>query len=194
MEDLWSFNDEQLVRTLAQCPIPTISAIGHQTDFVLTDFAADFRAETPSAAAEWISSKYLAQIDRLSLLEQSILRISVDFLSRKSEKLTLLGAALERLSPQVRMDRYHQQLDELECRLIISRDYQIEKIKDKLDSLEQRLYANSLPSALKRGFCYLSDEDGLLIRSIKKLSVGKQIRAHLEDGSRPLEVLGEDLD
>ena len=91
MEDLWSFNDEHLVRTLAKCQIPTISAIGHQTDFVLTDFVADLRAETPSGAAEWISSQYLQQVDRLYQLEQCLLRIPLDFLARAKEKLFPIG-------------------------------------------------------------------------------------------------------
>ena len=67
-EDLWAFNDEKLVRAVSACPTPVISAVGHQIDFVLTDFTADFRAETPSAAAERISSDFLRQRERLSLL------------------------------------------------------------------------------------------------------------------------------
>ena len=192
MEDLWSFNDEHLVRTLAKCQIPTISAIGHQTDFVLTDFVADLRAETPSGAAEWISSQYLQQVDRLYQLEQCLLRIPLDFLARAKEKLFLLETALDKISPQARMERYHQQLDDLEHRLQTSTQNHLDKINHTLTSLEQRLYANSLPAAMKRGFAYLSDKNGNLIRSIEKLDSGKRIRAHLEDGSRELEVLPED--
>ncbi|MEL0098368.1 MAG: exodeoxyribonuclease VII large subunit [Opitutae bacterium] len=194
MEDLWSFNDEKLVRTLSKCEIPTISAIGHQTDFVLTDFVADFRAETPSAAAEWISSQYLKKIDRLNQLEQNLLRIPLDFFARKSDKLALLEAALQKLSPEARMDRHHQQLDDLEHRIKTCTNTHFEKLKNKLDTLEQRMHANSLAAALKRGFSYLSDKDGNLIRSIDKLPIGKHIRAHVEDGSRPLEVVAESSD
>lgn len=192
IEDLWSFNDERLVRSLAQCRIPTISAIGHQTDFVLCDFVADFRAETPSAAAEWISSRFLEQIDRLNLLEQCLLRIPIDFISRASDKIDLLEAELEKRSPQSRLERHYQQLDDHEHRLQNGIRIQLEKIRNKLDHLDQRLHANSLPVALKRGFSYLSDKDGNLIRSINQLPKGKQIRAHLADGSRALEVLNEE--
>lgn len=192
MEDLWSFNDEHLVRTLAKCQIPTISAIGHQTDFVLTDFVADLRAETPSGAAEWISSQYLQQVDRLYQLEQCLLRIPLDFLARAKEKLSLLETTLDKISPQARMERYHQQLDDLEHRLQTSTQNHLDKINHTLTTLEKRLYANSLPAAMKRGFAYLSDKNGNLIRSIEKLDSGKRIRAHLKDGSRELEVLPED--
>jgi exodeoxyribonuclease VII large subunit len=193
IEDLWSFNDEELVRAVANCSIPTISAIGHQTDFVLTDFAADFRAETPSAAAEWISSRYLEQINRLDQLEQKLIQIPQYYLSLISEKIAYLGAALEKLSPHARMDRYHQQLDDLEHRLQISIRNHLKIKLDRLKALEQRLHANSLPAAMKRGFSYLSDNNGHLIRSVKELPSGKQIRAHLGDGSRVVEVLREDL-
>ena len=82
IEDLWAFNDEALVRSIAASSTPTISAIGHQTDFTLADFVADLRAETPSAAAEWISSQYLEQIDRFNYLQERLLSIPEDFLSR----------------------------------------------------------------------------------------------------------------
>ena len=192
IEDLWSFNDETLVRSLANCPIPTISAIGHQTDFVLTDFAADFRAETPSAAAEWISSQYMEQISRLNHIEQILHRIPIDFISRKFDKLALLEAALEKLSPKSRMERYQQQLDDLEHRLQTSTRNFIDKIEQRLDSLEKRLEANSLTAALKRGFSYLSDKDGNLIHSTAQLHPGKRVQAYVQDGSRPMEVLSED--
>jgi len=192
LEDLWSFNDEQLVRAVANCPIPTISAIGHQTDFVLTDFAADFRAETPSAAAELITSRYLEQINRLKLLEQSFLRIPMDYLGRKWDRLALIEAELEKLNPQSRVDRYHQQLDDLEHRIQQSIRINVEKKSHQIEALEQRLEANSLPAALKRGFSYLSDNEGNLIRSVNKLTAGKFVRAHLQDGSRILNVQKED--
>jgi exodeoxyribonuclease VII large subunit len=192
LEDLWSFNDEQLVRAVANCPIPIISAIGHQTDFVLTDFAADFRAETPSAAAELISSRYLEQINRLKLLEQSFLRNPLDYLARKWDRLALIEAALEKLNPQSRVDRYHQQLDDLEHRIQQSIRINVEKKSHQIESLEQRLKANSLPAALERGFSYLSDNEGNLIRSVNKLTAGKSVRAHLQDGSRMLNVQKED--
>ena len=145
MEDLWSFNDEQLVRTLSQCETPTISAIGHQTDFVLTDFVADFRSETPSAAAEWISSQYLKKIDLLNQLETNLLRFPVDFFARKSDRLALLEAALRKLSPQVRMDRYHQQLDDLEHRIQTCINNHLEKIRNKLILLNKECMQTVCP-------------------------------------------------
>ncbi len=196
IEDLWAFNDENLVRCLADCPVPTISAIGHQTDFTLSDFVADLRAETPSAAAEWISSQYLEQIDRLNYFAEKLLHLPFDLLARASEKLALLEATLEKLAPQACIERYHQQLDDLEHRLQTSTRTLLEKNTSTLKSLEQRLEANSLPSTLKRGFSLLSDEEGQLIRSTRELPPGKRVTAHLEDGRCILEALedGKDLD
>jgi exodeoxyribonuclease VII large subunit len=186
IEDLWAFNDEALVRSIAASSTPTISAIGHQTDFTLADFVADLRAETPSAAAEWISSQYLEQIDRFNYLQERLLSIPEDFLSRTQDKLALLESSLEKLSPQARMERYHQQLDDLEHRLQTCTHAFLEKASHNLKTIEQRLETNSLPSTLKRGFTYLSDDDGNLIRSVQQLPAGKQIMAHFKDGRKGL--------
>jgi len=186
IEDLWAFNDEGLVRSIAACSTPTISAIGHQTDFTLADFVADLRAETPSAAAEWISSQYLEQIDRFNYLQERLLSIPEDFLSRTQDKLALLESSLEKLSPQARMERYHQQLDDLEHRLQTCTHAFLEKASHNLKTIEQRLETNSLSSTLKRGFTYLSDDDGNLIRSVQQLPAGKQIMAHFQDGRKGL--------
>jgi len=186
IEDLWAFNDEGLVRSIAACSTPTISAIGHQTDFTLADFVADLRAETPSAAGEWISSQYLEQIDRFNYLQERLLSIPEDFLSRTQDKLALLESSLEKLSPQARMERYHQQLDDLEHRLQTCTHAFLEKASHNLKTIEQRLETNSLSSTLKRGFTYLSDDDGNLIRSVQQLPAGKQIMAHFQDGRKGL--------
>jgi exodeoxyribonuclease VII large subunit len=193
IEDLWAFNDEGLVRSIATSPTPTISAIGHQTDFTLADFVADLRAETPSAAAEWISSQHLEQIDRLNYLQERLLSIPGDFLARTQDKLALLESSLEKLSPQTRMERYHQQLDDLEHRLQTCTHAFLEKTHHNLKTIEQRLETNSLPSTLKRGFTYLSDDGGNLIRSVQQLPAGKQIMAHFKDGRKGLIAMDEEL-
>jgi len=194
IEDLWSFNDEGLVRCLVACPVPTISAIGHQTDFTLSDFVADLRAETPSAAAEWISSLYLEKMDRLNYLAEKLQHLSIDWIARANDKLSLLGATLERLAPQAKIDRYQQQLDDLEHRLETSVRAILEKNRSNLGSLEQRLEANSLSSSLQRGFTLLTDGKGGVIRSCEDLPPGKEVAAHLADGRRRLKSMDEDLD
>ncbi len=191
LEDLWAFNDETLVRRMAACPIPTISAVGHQTDFTLSDLVADLRSETPSAAAEWISSRHLEQIERLDRLGKVFLRIPLDHLARASGKLLLLESILEKLSPTKRMERHHQQLDDTEHRLQGWVRHLLEKAADKLDSLEDRLQANSLTSTLERGFSYLTDREGNLIRSIQELTPGKRLTVHLRDGKSFIETTEE---
>lgn len=124
LEDLWNFNEEAVVRAVANFPIPTISAVGHEIDFVLTDFAADKRAETPSAAAEVISSGY---VDLVSRLQQAATSLKREGLEQLREKRLLLTHRQERLkgqTPTRNLENRHLKLDELQQRFhsLVHRD------------------------------------------------------------------------
>ena len=189
IEDLWAFNDERLVREVASCPIPTISAVGHQTDFVLTDFGADFRAETPSAAAEWISSEHLRLLNKLEELANRLIDTPEDFLSKSRDRIRLNEARLKNCSPSSRIEMQHQLLDDLQSnmnRIIVSF---FERTTYVLDALEKRLEGNSLKSSLNKGFAYFKDKDGNIIEQAKTLRTGTTVQATLKDGTKDLKVL-----
>ncbi|MEC7401611.1 MAG: exodeoxyribonuclease VII large subunit, partial [Verrucomicrobiota bacterium] len=188
IEDLWAFNDEGLVRALGNCSLPTISAIGHQTDFVLTDFIADFRAETPSAAAEWISSEYLRLSKQLLDLTQRFLDIPRQVLERKSDELSLWQARLAAHSPKSTIQRQGQFLDDLETRMRATLTHRMERTRDRLSSLHKRLEGCSLQTVLGKGFAYLQDEQGTILDRSKSLKAGSLISVTLKDGSKRVRV------
>lgn len=117
IEDLWAFNEEALVRAVAKCRTPIISAVGHETDFTLTDFAADVRAETPSAAAELISSAFVRCDERFALASKSLDAIAQRLLSDRRAALEALAGHLRLLSPKNFVERSYLRLDDLTNRL-----------------------------------------------------------------------------
>lgn len=188
IEDLWAFNDEQLVREIAESPIPTISAIGHQTDFVLTDFSADFRAETPSAAAEWISSEHIRLRKTLGELAERLNRVPGDCLSGILDRIELNEAKLSNFSPLSRIELQHQFLDDLESRMTRKIEGFFEQKSYMLESLGQRLEGSSLKSSLKKGFAYFQDENGKIIDQAEGLKAGSLVQATLKDGTKNMRV------
>ena len=117
IEDLWAFNEESLARTVAACPLPIISAVGHEIDTVLTDYAADKRAETPSGAAELISSLYLEALARCEDAGQD-LRAWVDgYLSENRTRLREFDARMRIIAPERKVQHLGMQLDDFENRL-----------------------------------------------------------------------------
>ena len=113
LEDLWAFNEEPLVRAVAASPAPIISAVGHETDFTLCDFAADRRAETPSAAAELISSTYLEQTEAVADLARGLRDFAEGELERWSSRLELLAHRRMAASPQRFVEQQFLRLDDL---------------------------------------------------------------------------------
>ena len=117
IEDLWAFNEEVVARAVADCPIPVISAVGHETDFTLCDFAADRRAETPTAAAELISSLRIEALDRLDRAEESLHEAAQSQMEDKAQALDLLESRLTAQSPVARLRHEAMRLESLGNRL-----------------------------------------------------------------------------
>jgi exodeoxyribonuclease VII large subunit len=211
MEDLWSFNEEPLVRAVAACEIPIISAVGHEIDFTLCDFAADFRAETPSAAAELISSHFLASVEKLGGLIDSMERVLENFAETSRARLEHAESRLRLLSPDKQIEHGFLRIDDLGNRLVsvlrqtadvkrrdlvqalhrferVSPQSRVEKESHRLLSLWKRLQSASPKSVLNRGFVILRDETGKPLTKSSQAKPGKRLRGQFADGEVPLKV------
>ena len=117
IEDLWTFNEESLAHSLYNCRVPSISAIGHEIDTVLSDLVADYRAETPSGAAEYLSSLYLSNKERLIEARKDLHRLVQQRLKHESEHLVHRQKTLSYNTPQNTIDKRMIQLDLQEKKL-----------------------------------------------------------------------------
>ncbi len=139
LEDLWAFNEEALVRAVAACPLPVICAVGHEIDFTLCDFAADLRAETPSAAAEVISSGFIECRDRLSAAAERAVQVVAQRLRDEGRGLEILRRRLGALSPHHRIEQGFLRLDDLSNRIHSGVKSDLREKKSEMAGLASRL-------------------------------------------------------
>lgn len=189
IEDLWSFNHEGLARAIVASSLPVISAVGHEVDFTISDFVADLRAPTPSAAAEIVSGHWVEAVHRqrdLSLrLQQSILK---DLLNRK----TLLAHIVARvISPRDRLREQIQRTDELVLRLERAIRVRLERQRATLERSIGKLDALSPLRVLKRGYALVreSGEKGLVVKSAHQVQSGKELIITFHDGQKVVQTL-----
>ncbi|MDP2714693.1 exodeoxyribonuclease VII large subunit [Rheinheimera sp.] len=139
LEDLWCFNDEALCRAVAACPIPIVSAVGHEIDFALTDFVADMRAATPSAAAELVSPDQSHVLDRILQLKNRLLQAQRSRMQQVAPKLLNLSQRLLALHPKRRLQQQQQRLDELQLRLSSSAKRTVQAAQQQQQYLDKSL-------------------------------------------------------
>lgn len=137
IEDLWGFNDEALARAIAECRVPVISAVGHEIDFTISDFVADLRAPTPSAAAELVAKSSAELQQKISQLFR-LLKISIEKQLKFSiHKLDLLTKSLQ--DPQKKLQDFSQRNDDLLTRLELAIANMYQRLHSQLRILEGRL-------------------------------------------------------
>ena len=206
LEDLWAFNEEPLVRAVAGCAVPVISAVGHEIDFTLCDFAADVRAETPSGAAELISSMFIQCAERaaqaaaaMATAGEGAVEDAAARLDHARSRLRLLTPAAQIEQGFLRLDDFsnrlasalratlqlrRQQLGEIRARLAHSSpETRVQLGSHQLLSLYKRLQAASPASVLHRGFAIVRDEQGQPVARRAAIRAGQQLRAEFSDGS-----------
>ena len=182
MEDLWAFNDETLARTIFAAEHPIISGVGHEVDFTITDFVADLRAPTPSAAAE-LAVPDLEEIRPLLAGIQT--KLSNDMLAHIEQarwQVQALTRNLEHLSPRSHVDNSRQRIDTLVNRLDRAILRQLEQSRNRLALLETGLTAVSPLATLARGYAIVRDENGRVVRSVQDVAVDDAISVQVVDG------------
>jgi len=190
LEDLWAFNDEQVVRAVAASEAPVISGVGHETDFSLTDFAADMRAPTPTGAAV-MAVPDISDINILLngwnlLLEQMM----VNILEQQRLKLKERKNGLDLLSPGWQIKQRMQRLDNSSLRM----DYFVNRYflqqRQQLELTEEKITSSDPRHILGRGFALVEDKDGSVITTIKRVQLGQDISVYVSDGTISADVTG----
>lgn len=215
LEDLWCFNEEDVARAVRASRVPVISAVGHEIDFTLSDFASDLRAETPSAAAEYISSGRMEIVERTNAAESALEGSVNAALENYAQCLDLFEARLENRSPDAYLGLMRERLNLLSHRLggalapaiaaqrerlgrlsfRLEKQFpaaRIEMASLHLNQLAARLSASGLDATLKRGFAVARDEmTGAILDSAGKISLGQKVVLQFRDGTTRVE--GRDL-
>ena len=183
LEDLWAFNEEVVARAIFRSKIPVISAVGHEIDFSISDFVADLRAPTPSAAAELTVPDRTELLNRILQYRKTIIEISSNLIQYQRDRLKGLVGSYRFLKSPDLVRQYQQRLDELIHTMQLTVDHRFNLQSQKLMSLVHRIQALAPESVLKRGYsiCYRA-EDNKIIRELNLLQVNDKIKVQFYKG------------
>jgi exodeoxyribonuclease VII large subunit len=187
IEDLWAFNDERVVRAVAMSEVPIICGVGHETDFTLSDFAADLRAPTPTAAAELATQ--ITLLDLSAELQVYRTRLSSSILKLITEQKTVLSSLIAQLryaSPERRIQSELQRVDELGRRAHSSLTYRVQLQSTHVKGMQKRLAALNPLAVLARGYAVLTRKhDGSVVSRVAQASGAMNVR--VSDGEFEVE-------
>ena len=183
IEELWAFNEEQTVRAVAASEIPVVSAVGHETDFTLTDFAADKRAATPSQAAEIVVADANAYLNSVAELEKRLKNTVLKRLALSETTLKRLQNSWALSNPQRMLEGRMQRFDFASVRLEQVFNAALTQKQHSCGVLAAKLDALSPLTVLARGYSVTENTDGKIIRSIADVRWGDEIVTQVGDGN-----------
>ena len=206
LEDLWAFNEEPVARAIFESEIPVVSAVGHEIDFSIADFVADFRAATPSVAAEIITEGFYASREFVANAPALLQRAARRKVDREIENFDFVAGRLARLHPRRKLNDALQRLDDLQSGLLRgikaaarARSLVFENLagrflrakpslalkarRENLRQLEKRLNSLGPAQVLARGYSITTDATtGKVLRTTAKLKAGQKVKTRLTDG------------
>ncbi|MGE0160620.1 MAG: exodeoxyribonuclease VII large subunit [Gemmatimonadales bacterium] len=189
IEDLWAFNEEPVARAIAACPVPVISAVGHEVDVTISDLVADLRAPTPSAAAEAVVPDGAVVLETIRRASARFARALTGAVERRRSAVDQRGRRLERAIER-RFVPARQAVDRATGRLERCAVTRVERARAALSGLGGRLDALSPLSTLRRGYAVARSEDGRVLGAAADLPPGVRFRLRLADGTIAAESLG----
>ena len=194
LEDLWAFNDEALCRRVASSEIPIISAVGHETDFTLCDFAASVRAPTPSAAAELAVPESTELARKIGNVQTRMELLCTQKIKLSRERLARLSSSRSLTNPMNLIDDKRMALGVAEEKLYSRMEKTLERKKAMLGASAAKLDALNPLAVVARGYSAVFADDGKLIKSVEQTKVGQNVSFMLTDGKISAEVKTVELD
>lgn len=184
LEDLWAFNDEGLAWDLYNCPIPTISAIGHEVDFSISDFVCDLRAETPSAAAEILTHSQTMIKEKMNILKKRLIHV-MNFKYMTLERKLKNYQIEKRLNELTHIHDYYLRLDENVERIKRGINLRLERLGVKLEGYSSIMSALNPQKVLERGYTYIENDNGIVVANKKDFDIlenNSKLQIHFSDG------------
>ena len=181
IEDLWQFNEEIVARAIAECTIPTISGVGHETDFTICDFVADIRAATPTAAAELATPSREALLSGLNQLKLQLSKNMQLALNQRAQALDYLARRL--ISPAQQIEQKKSQLTQINFRLNASINQQVQTRQQHVLRLSQNLQHLNPQAVLTRGYAFVQNKQGAIINTSQQLQIGDEVTMTFGQGS-----------
>jgi len=183
LEELWAFNEEILARSIYNSKIPIVSAIGHETDFTISDFVADLRCPTPSAAAEMTIPDKSSLINNLNLLNSKLNKAINRNLELKVENINSINKSIQYQGPENKINQYYQYIDEFSVRIKLRIKHQIELYEEKIKKDKQRLDSLNPGAVIERGYSICRKIPGKeIIKRLNQVEIGNEIEIIISDG------------
>ena len=189
IEDLWAFNEEAVARAVFDCTVPVISAVGHETDTTITDYVADLRAPTPSAAAELAVYEYREVKETMLNCAQRMRRAVLIRADAQRARLKQMELRLKFAHPRQKLNEKRQYCVELEDRLRNLMDRRLIAEKHRLALSAEKMKGLSPLEKLNQGFSFVQDENGRNIKSIRQVRQGERLTVYVTDGKIETEVI-----